>query len=81
MTFDKDTTEFSSLTKKIKQIDTKIHNLDKKKLVEKKFSHSHSHTDTLDKEIKQLLAEKRDLLKRKNKIAKIITKHNSKTKP
>ena len=40
MTFEKDAAEFSSLTKKIKQIDGKIHNLDKKKLVEKKYSHA-----------------------------------------
>ena len=64
MAYDKEDSEYSNLKKKIKQIDTKIHKLDKDKLVEKKYSHSHSHTDEIDQEIKQLLKEKRDLLKR-----------------
>ena len=56
--------EYNILKKKLKQIDSKIHNLDKKKLVEKKTVHSHSHTDELNQEIKQLVREKRDILKR-----------------
>jgi hypothetical protein len=68
MAFNKEDSEYNLLKKKIKQIDSKIHKLDKDKLVEKKYSHSHSHTDEINNEIKQLLREKRTYLKRIKKI-------------
>lgn len=68
MTFEKNDSEYSGLKKRIKQIDSKIHKLDRDKLVEKKFSHSHTHTESIEQEIKQLVREKRDILKRIKKL-------------
>lgn len=79
MAFDKNDTEYSSLKKKIKQIDSKIHELEKENRIEKKYSHSHS--EELNEEIKHLMFEKRNLLKSINKIEKKMAKHKSELKP
>ena len=72
MANDENLAEYNSLKKKIKQIDRKIHELDNKKKIEKKYHHSHF--DTIDQEIKHLLVEKRNYLKRIKRIEKKLSK-------
>ncbi|QEE15816.1 hypothetical protein DSAG12_01643 [Promethearchaeum syntrophicum] len=64
--------EYEKDKKKVKQIDNKLHALEKRKRTESKYGHKD--TGDLDQQIKHLHAEKKDLLKREQKIMKKMKK-------
>lgn len=64
--------EYERNVKRIKQIDNKVHAVEKKKRVESKYGHKD--TSDFDREIRQLHNEKRNLIKMNQKIVKKMEK-------
>jgi len=64
--------EYEKDKKKTKQIDNKLHALEKRKRTESKYGHKD--TGDLEREIKRLHNQKKDLIKREQKIMKKMKK-------
>jgi phage host-nuclease inhibitor protein Gam len=64
--------EYENDKKKVKQIDNKLQALEKRKRTESKYGHKD--TGDLEREIKRLHTEKKDLLKREQIIMKKMRK-------
>ncbi len=70
--------EYEKDKKKVKQIDNKLHALEKRKRTESKYGHKQKDTGDLDYQIKRLHDQKKDLLKREQKIMKKMEKMDKK---
>jgi hypothetical protein len=66
--------EYEHDKKKIKQIDNKLHALERRKRTESKYGHKQKNTKDFEQDIRRLHAEKKDLLKREQKIMKKMKK-------
>ena len=66
--------EFEHDKKKIKQIDNKLHALEKRKRTESKYGHKQKDAKDFDRDIRRLHTEKKDLLKHEKKIMKKMKK-------
>ncbi|MHA1475330.1 MAG: hypothetical protein ACTSRX_04245 [Promethearchaeota archaeon] len=79
--FDKLKLEYEHDKKKIKQIDNKLHALERRKRTESKYGHKQKNTKDFERDIRRLHAEKKDLIKREKiimkKMKKIGKKDNS----
>ncbi len=64
--------EYEHDKKKIKQIDNKLHALEKRKRTESKYGHKD--TGDLERDIRRLHNEKKNLLKREQKVMKKMKK-------
>ena len=69
--------EYEKHKKKIKQIDNKLHALEKRKRTETKYGHKQKDTQHFDLDIRRLHTEKKDLLKREQKIMKKMKKKDN----
>lgn len=69
--------EYEKHKKKIKQIDNKLHALERRKLTESKYGHKHKDTKDFERDIRRLHVEKKDLLKREQKIMKKMKKKDN----
>ena len=66
--------EYKLLVKKIAQLDSKIHTVEKRQRTEKNFGHKQRDSEKLSQEIRILHQEKSDLLKNQKKLKKKIKK-------
>ena len=60
--------------KKIKQIDNKLHALEKRKRTESKYGHKQKDAKDFDRDIRRLHTEKKDLMRHEQKFMKKMKK-------
>jgi len=66
--------EYENDKKKIKQIDNKLHSLEKRKRTESKYGHKQKDAKDFDRDIRRLHNEKKDLMRHEQKIMKKMKK-------
>jgi len=66
--------EYEKDKKKIKQIDSKLHALEKRKRTESKYGHKQKDAKDFDRDIRRLHTEKKDLMRHEQKIMKKMKK-------
>ena len=66
--------EYEHDKKKIKQIDNKLHALERRKRTEGKYGHKQKDVKDFDQDIRRLHSEKKDLMRHEQKIMKKMKK-------